>query len=79
MRDSYEIESRCSTESVNPMRFDLEIPSAAMNWEEINKLEKHGREWEKDYLPEAFSESQQLIERARRRKFGDASPESGKA
>lgn len=49
------------------------------SWEEIKKLEKHGREWEKDYLPEAFSESQQLIERARRRKFGDASPESGKA
>lgn len=38
-------------------------------WEEIKKLEKQGREWEKDYLPEALDESGRLLARARRRKF----------
>ena len=37
-------------------------------WNEIKKLEKRGREWEEAYLPEAFSESRALLEKACRRK-----------
>ena len=37
-------------------------------WEEIKKYEKAGREWEKDYLPEAFEEAEDLLEKARKRK-----------
>ena len=38
------------------------------DWEEIKKLEKEGREWEEDYLPEALQEGMKLIEQAARRK-----------
>lgn len=38
------------------------------SWEEIKAQEHAGREWEKDYLPEAFRESQDLIKRAMERK-----------
>lgn len=38
------------------------------SWEEIKAQEHAGREWEKDYLPEAFHESQELIKRAMKRK-----------
>lgn len=37
-------------------------------WEEIKKLEKEGREWEEDYLPEAWKEGMGLIEQVARRK-----------
>ena len=39
-------------------------------WEEIKRKEKEGREWQNDYLKEAFTESTALIEKARERKFG---------
>ena len=38
-------------------------------WEAIKKAEKEGREWEKDYLPEAFEEARALVEQAKKRKF----------
>lgn len=38
------------------------------SWEEIKKLEKAGKEWTEAYLPEAFEESKNLIERAKKRK-----------
>ncbi len=37
-------------------------------WAEIKKLEKKGREWEADYLPDAFREAKELIDKACRRK-----------
>ena len=37
-------------------------------WEKIKKDEKAGREWEKDYLPQAFREAQELVQKARERK-----------
>ena len=37
-------------------------------WEEIKKAEKTGKEWHADYLPEAFEEARQLIEKAKERK-----------
>ncbi len=40
------------------------------SWEEIKRKEKEGREWQNDYLKEAFTESVALIEKARERKFG---------
>ena len=43
------------------------------DWEEIKKLEKAGREWEGDYLPDALKEGVSLIEQAARRKGLDMS------
>ena len=37
-------------------------------WEEIKKSEKSGKEWCASYLPEAFSEAEKLIQKARERK-----------
>ena len=37
-------------------------------WEEIKKEEKAGKEWMNENLPEAFTEAEQLIDRARKRK-----------
>ncbi|MBO4514688.1 MAG: nucleotide pyrophosphohydrolase [Lachnospiraceae bacterium] len=37
-------------------------------WEKIKKEEKAGREWEKAYLPEAFSEAEKLVQQAKDRK-----------
>ena len=37
-------------------------------WEDIKKTEKAGREWEADYLPGAFEEAKELIEKAKTRK-----------
>ena len=37
-------------------------------WTEIKKKEKEGREWQTEYLKEAFEESQSLIDKARERK-----------
>ena len=37
-------------------------------WEERKRREKAGREWEKDYLPEAFREAAALLEQAKKRK-----------
>ncbi len=37
-------------------------------WNAIKKEEKGGREWEADYLPAAFNEAEELIEKARKRK-----------
>ena len=38
------------------------------DWEAIKAKEHEGREWEKEYLPDAFRESQELIIRAMNRK-----------
>ena len=37
-------------------------------WDRIKKEEKAGREWQEEYLKEAFDEAEQLIEKARERK-----------
>ena len=37
-------------------------------WEAIKKKEKAGKEWYADYLPAAFSEASELIEKAKERK-----------
>ena len=37
-------------------------------WEEIKKQEKAGKEWTESYLPEAFDEAKELIDRAKERK-----------
>ncbi len=37
-------------------------------WAEIKRKEKEGKEWQADYLPEAFNEAEQLIQKARERK-----------
>ena len=37
-------------------------------WEEIKKKEKAGREWYEDYLPQAFTQADELIDKARKRK-----------
>ncbi len=37
-------------------------------WAKIKKEEKPGKEWHEDYLPDAFSEAKQLIEKAEERK-----------
>ena len=39
-------------------------------WEEIKKKEKTGREWQEEYLKEAFTESRGLIGQAEERKWG---------
>ena len=39
-----------------------------VNWEEIKKREKEGKEEAGDYLPKAFDEAEELIDRARKRK-----------
>lgn len=39
-----------------------------LSWEEIKTQEHEGREWEKEYLPEAFRETKELIDRAMKRK-----------
>ncbi len=38
------------------------------DWKEIKAQEKKGREWEEDYLPEAFAQAMALIEQAKKRK-----------
>lgn len=38
------------------------------NWNAIKKQEKSGKEWMDDYLPQAFEESKELIDVAKRRK-----------
>ena len=47
------------------VRGSHEVP---INWEEIKKLEKRGKEEVGDFLPEAFNEAEKLIDRARKRK-----------
>ncbi len=50
---------------------DTKVNSSAevlLNWEEIKAREKEGKEDVSNYLPEAFDESVELIERARERK-----------
>ena len=37
-------------------------------WKEIKAWEKSGREWEEDYLPDAFAEAVQLLQKAKERK-----------
>ena len=37
-------------------------------WEEIKAKEKAGKEWQDEYLKEAFNEAQELIETAKTRK-----------
>lgn len=38
------------------------------DWEEIKKREKAGREWEQNYLPEAFNQAEVLLQKAKKRK-----------
>ena len=47
------------------VRGSHEVP---INWEEIKKLEKRGKEEVGDFLPKAFNEAEKLIDRARKRK-----------
>lgn len=42
-----------------------EVPAG---WKEIKGREKAGREWEESFLPKAFEEVKQLIEKAKERK-----------
>ncbi len=37
-------------------------------WENIKKTEKAGKEWREDYLPAAFNEARDLIQKAKERK-----------
>ena len=37
-------------------------------WEAIKQEEKRGKEWQSDYLPAAFHEAEDLIQKARERK-----------
>jgi MazG family protein len=37
-------------------------------WAEIKRKEKEGKEWQADYLPQAFNEAEELIQKARERK-----------
>ena len=37
-------------------------------WDEIKKQEKAGKEWTENYLPEAFEEAKELIDKAAERK-----------
>ncbi len=37
-------------------------------WEMIKKDEKRGKEWQADYLPAAFSEAKELVQKAQERK-----------
>ena len=37
-------------------------------WSDIKKMEKAGKEWMESYLPNAFDEAKELIDKARRRK-----------
>lgn len=38
------------------------------SWDDIKKFEKEGKEWTEEYLPGAFEEAKELIERAKKRK-----------
>ena len=38
------------------------------SWDDIKKFEKDGKEWTEEYLPGAFEEAKELIERAKKRK-----------
>lgn len=51
---------------------DTEVSGAdqvLVNWAEIKKREKAGKEWMEEYLPEAFEEAKELIETAKKRKM----------
>jgi MazG family protein len=47
---------------------DITTGEVLVNWEEIKKKEKAGREWEADYLPGAMNEASELLEVAKKRK-----------
>lgn len=38
------------------------------SWDDIKRFEKDGKEWTEEYLPGAFEEAKELIERAKKRK-----------
>ena len=38
------------------------------SWEKIKKEEKAGKEWTEQYLPGAFDEAKELIDKAKQRK-----------
>ena len=38
------------------------------SWDDIKRFEKEGKEWTEEYLPGAFEEAKELIERAKNRK-----------
>ena len=43
-----------------------------VDWEEIKKAEKEGKEWQEEYLRAAMDEALELIERAKARKGFDS-------
>lgn len=43
--------------------------SVLVDWQKIKYYEKHGREWEEEYLFRAFDEAEELINVARKRKL----------
>ncbi len=47
---------------------DITTGEVLVNWEEIKKQEKAGREWEADYLAGAMDEASELLEVAKKRK-----------
>ena len=47
------------------MRTDEERLAA---WDEIKRSEKAGKEWTSQYLPDAFREARELIQKAEERK-----------
>ncbi len=49
------------------MKYDTEEELHAV-WAEIKRKEKEGKEWQADYLPGAFNEAVELIQKARERK-----------
>ena len=44
------------------------VEDVLVNWEDIKKAQKKGKEWMDVKLPEAFEESKELIDRAKERK-----------
>ena len=64
---SRDVSGRADSERSNPGQTDP--GRAASRWAEIKKQEKAGKEWMDAYLPQAFAESRELIDRAEERKF----------
>lgn len=52
----------------HPHVFRKDQSEKPVSWEEIKAQEHEGRKWEQDYLPGAFEEARQLIDRAEKRK-----------
>lgn len=59
------------TEKSTDRKKDIPDDSRAIlvDWQKIKYFEKHGREWEEEYLFRAFDEAEELINVARKRKM----------